>query len=214
MSSGASVTTWIGLLEMGQLDAAQRLWERYFQRLVNYSRGRLGGVNTRVEDEEDIAISAFSSFCEAVATKRIPQLNGREDLWRVLVMIAAGKAVDLRRRQTALKRAQPNPVQPGSNRELDMVALEDIVGAEPDPAFAAQVAEEFQALLAMLNDETLKEVALLKLEGQTNEEIAERLKCSPRTVTRQVAEIRKKWESRIDFGDGPGLPNEGGSALE
>lgn len=211
MGNSASVTTWIGLLEMGQLEAAQRLWERYFHRLVNYSRGRLAGVNTRIEDEEDIAISAFSSFCEAVATKRIPQLNGREDLWRVLVMIAAGKAVDLRRRQSALKRA--SPIQPGDKRQLDMVALEDIVGSEPDPAFAAQVAEEFQALLSMLNDESLKEIALLKLEGQTNDEIAKHLNCSARTITRQVAEIRKKWESRIDFGDGPQLPNEGGSAL-
>ncbi len=82
-----------------------------------------------------------------------------------------------------------------------MIALEEVIGQEPDPAFAAQVAEEFEHLLRDLGDEKLREIEILKLEGQTNDEIAEKLGCSARTVSRQVGEIRKKWEARMDVGD-------------
>jgi DNA-directed RNA polymerase specialized sigma24 family protein len=36
-------------------------------------------------------------------------------------------------------------------------------------------------------------VALLKLEGFSNEEIARSLDCSLRTVERKLEEIRKRW---------------------
>jgi DNA-directed RNA polymerase specialized sigma24 family protein len=72
-------------------------------------------------------------------------------------------------------------------------AREEVIGTEPDPAFAVQIADEFQVLLARLTDDRLREIALLKLDGYTNEEIAERLHCSPRSVTRRLTVIRRVW---------------------
>ena len=40
----------------------------------------------------------------------------------------------------------------------------------------------------------VKEVALLKMEGLSNEEIAAELSCTTRTVERKLAQIRRKWE--------------------
>lgn len=197
MSSSGSVTTWIGLLEKGDEDAAQRLWERYFSRLLEFARGRLRGQSTRVLDEEDLALSAFFTFCRAAAGKRVPQVNNRDDLWRTLVLITAGKAIDWRRRQQSLKRGGgrlPANDLPGS-RPDDFAMLENVIGAEPDPAFAAQLAEEFQLLMDRLADDRLRELALLKLEGYSNEEIAEKLACSLRTVTRRLTVIRRIWET-------------------
>lgn len=56
-----------------------------------------------------------------------------------------------------------------------------------------QVAEQCQRLLDGLGDETLRTVALRKMEGYSNDEIAAQLECAPRTVTRKLRRIRVLW---------------------
>jgi DNA-directed RNA polymerase specialized sigma24 family protein len=56
------------------------------------------------------------------------------------------------------------------------------------------VADEFQALLNQLSDEDLRTIALRKLEGFTNDEIAAQLGCTVRTVGRRLSLIRSLWE--------------------
>ena len=65
---------------------------------------------------------------------------------------------------------------------------------EPTPVFAAQVAEECRRLLSILNDGELRELAIWKMEGFTNEEIAGKIDRSIPTVERKLARIRKLWE--------------------
>src|SRR5262245_48701755 len=179
----SSVTTWIGLLKTGQDEAAQRLWERFFPRLLEVARAKLRGLPRRATDEEDVALSAFHTLCRAATLGRVPQLNNREDLWRTLVLITSGKAVDQKRHQLAQKRGG---VPPGAaDADSELAVLEEVVGKEPDPAFAALVAEQCELLLRRLDDDEMRQIALLKLEGYTTEEIAERLQCSPRTVKRR-----------------------------
>ena len=73
-----------------------------------------------------------------------------------------------------------------------------VLGREPTPEFAAQVAEQCEQLMELLDDPSLRVVALLKLESYTNEEIARSLDCALGTVGRKLARIRKHWESRGD----------------
>jgi DNA-directed RNA polymerase specialized sigma24 family protein len=56
------------------------------------------------------------------------------------------------------------------------------------------VGEECQRLLDALADEEARAVALFKMEGYTNEEIAQKLDCAPRTVERKLNLIRQLWE--------------------
>ena len=77
--------------------------------------------------------------------------------------------------------------------ESDEAVLEQVVGEEPTPEFAAQVAEQYQRLLDLLGDETLRRVAVAKMEGFTNDEIAERLGCSRSTVARKLETISVIW---------------------
>jgi RNA polymerase sigma factor (sigma-70 family) len=188
-----SVTTWIGMLRQGDGAAAQQLWQRYFGRLVEFARGKLQGTSRRAADEEDVALSAFHSFC--VAADRFPRLSNRQDLWQVLVMLTARKAFQERRRQRSQKRggqaSEPGlrcPT-PAADEELD-----EIVGTEPTPDFAVLVAEQFHTLLQALPDDDLRLIARLRLEEYTNAEIAARLQCSERTVERKLALIRGFWE--------------------
>jgi DNA-directed RNA polymerase specialized sigma24 family protein len=48
-------------------------------------------------------------------------------------------------------------------------------------------------LLGLLDDDSLRQIARLKLEGYTNEEIAERLGIVERTVERRLNRIRRQW---------------------
>jgi DNA-directed RNA polymerase specialized sigma24 family protein len=71
----------------------------------------------------------------------------------------------------------------------------ELAGREPDPAFAAEVAEECERLLARLGDDDLRSLAVRKMEGFTNEEIATQLGCSLATVERRLRLIRREWEA-------------------
>jgi hypothetical protein len=97
-----SVTTWIGELREGNSAAAQQLWERYYAQLLVFARRKLRGTPQREADEEDVALSAFHSFCQTAT--RFPRLNNRDDLWQILIMLTARKSSHQRRRQLALKR--------------------------------------------------------------------------------------------------------------
>jgi DNA-directed RNA polymerase specialized sigma24 family protein len=66
----------------------------------------------------------------------------------------------------------------------------------PDSAVAS--IEECQRLLQLLPDDTLRNVALLKLEGWKNREIAEKLRCVETTVERKLKGIRSLWERELN----------------
>src|SRR5262245_24152666 len=104
MSSEGSVTRWVTALKGGDLAAAQPLWERYYRRLVALARQRLQSARRRVADEEDVVQSAFHSFFEGVARGRFPQLGDRDNLWRLLVVITARKALDQIAHQHGIRR--------------------------------------------------------------------------------------------------------------
>jgi hypothetical protein len=63
MASEGSVTHWLGQLQAGDPAAAQQMWQRYFPRLVELARQKLRVALRRAADEEDVALSAFDSFC-------------------------------------------------------------------------------------------------------------------------------------------------------
>ena len=75
----------------------------------------------------------------------------------------------------------------------DVTGIEQIVGAEPTPDFAAQVAEQCEQLLTSLEDESLRAIARMKLEGYTNPEISEKIGVVERTVERRLRRIRREW---------------------
>ena len=87
-----SVSQWIDGLKAGDEAAAAKLWQRYFRRLVGLARKKLGDSPRRVADEEDVAISAFQSFCQRAKEDRFPDLLDRDDLWHLIVRITERKA--------------------------------------------------------------------------------------------------------------------------
>jgi len=199
-SPDGSVTIWLEQLKAGDADAVRPLWQEYFARLVAVARGRLRTSARVVADEEDVALSAFDSFCRGVEGGRFPRLDDRDDLWQVLFVITTRKATSLTRREGREKRGGGRVVQAsvlagGEESAADVLGL--VSAPEPTPAFAAQVADECRRLLAILVDGDLRQMAIWKMEGFTNEEIARKVDRSVPTVERKLARIRKLWEREV-----------------
>jgi DNA-directed RNA polymerase specialized sigma24 family protein len=190
MASDGSVTRLIGMLKEGDRDAAQRLWETYFQRLVGLARTRLAGAPSPVADAEDVALSAFDSFFRRAERGAFPVLEDRDDLWQLLFVLTVRKAIDLVRYHGRRSRGSGRVV---SLTDLEDLGAETVLGAEPSPELAAEMADECRRLLDLLPDATLRTVALWKMEGFTNGEIAARLGCVEKTVERKLRTIRDVW---------------------
>lgn len=188
MDPEQSITRLIGLARTGDPEAAERLWRAYFHRLVALARDRLVPAARRAADEEDVALSAFASFWAGARADRFPQLTDRTALWPLLVAITANKCTDLLRRETRQKR--------GAGAAPDASAIEDLIGREPSPDFACQVADLLAHLLARLDltgDPSLRHVAALRMRGLTQAEIAGELGYVRETVARKLRLVELCW---------------------
>jgi DNA-directed RNA polymerase specialized sigma24 family protein len=192
MSHDGSITRLISLIKAGDRAAAQPLWDAYFHRLVALARARLRGTRRSAADEEDVALSAFDSFWRRAELGEFPRLGDRDDLWELLFVLTVRKAIDLVRYQG---RARRGAGRVATLADLADWNLEAILGPEPTPELAVQLAEEYDLLLDRLGDESLRAVARWKMEGFSNREIAVQLGCVEHTVERKLRSIRRLWSA-------------------
>jgi DNA-directed RNA polymerase specialized sigma24 family protein len=198
MTSDGSVTYWITQFKAGDAAAAQHLFEGYSGPMVRLARDRLLGKSGRVRNEEDVALSAFASFCRGAEQGKFPQLTGRDNLWRLLVVITSRKAADELERAHRIKRGGGAVGGESAFADDKSTAgergIEQVAGTEPTPQIAVLMADVFERLLARLGDDTLRAVALWKMDGYSNEEIAAKLGRNLRTVERKLKVIRSLWQ--------------------
>jgi RNA polymerase sigma factor (sigma-70 family) len=189
-----SITGWYNSLQRGNQAAAAQLWERFAQRLIHLARLRLRPGRHQGADEEDAVLSAFDSFCRAAEQGKFPDLHDRDGLWQLLVAITLRKVSDQIVHERRQKRGGGAVL-----RETDLAgsgsSLEEIMSREPTPQMAAEMTEQCQRLLNLLDDDELRAIALAKLEGYTDYEVAERLGCARSTVQRRLKLIRSLWEA-------------------
>jgi len=141
-----------------------------------------------VYDEEDAAVSALNSLFRGMQTSRFPRLDDRHNFWRLLTLITKRKMRAQWRRESADRRSKPSPAV-----ITEEISIHDIISDDPTPDFVAQMMDETEHLLSKLDDERLRRIAVMKLDGLTNDEIAERLQCATRTVQRKMDLIRDQW---------------------
>ncbi len=199
MVDDSSVSGWIKQLVAGNTgEPVEKLWQRYFEKLVDLARLNLGRAARRAADEEDVALSAFGSFCAGAVEGKFPLLTDRDSLWRLLITITARKAYQLRLSDGRQKRGgnavldQAALAAPGGNGAGAM-ELDQFLSSEPTPEFAMLAREAYADLFRRLPDDQLRQVAQWKMEGYTNAEIAAKLGCAPRTVERRLLLIRALW---------------------
>ena len=193
-----SFRAWITRLQAGEDEATERLWEQYFRKLTTVAKSRLPEMRRRVFDEEDVALSALQSFCDGIRGGRFPRLGGEGNLWALLVLIAKRKAAHRIRDEMTKKRGGGN-LQGES--ALGQNGIHGFIADEPTAEFAIRMVEELDHLRELLKDEELERIALYRMQGLTNAEIAQEMNCVERTIDRRLALIRRIWVNSVDDGE-------------
>jgi DNA-directed RNA polymerase specialized sigma24 family protein len=192
MSDTGTITRCIRDLESGESSrrnmAAAELWEFFFADLMCYARRRLQAahVSRGAADEEDAAERAFTKVCRGIEGGRL-KLSSRIDLRKVLRSAATREVI------TLLHRSKRE-----AGRIGDDIALGQIADAAMPPELLLLAFEACQRLLELLENDTLKQIAIWKLAGYTNEAIRIQLGCSLATVERTLGHIRETWRRKWD----------------
>ncbi len=184
MPSEHSVTSWIAAVRTGDSLAAEQLWGRYFHQLMVQARRRMSNVSKGSYDEEDAALSTFHILCKKLNEGEYPSVSDRQELWQLMLKVLVRKIGTRVRYQAAAKRL-PNNIS-------SSISVEELPAATPQ-----EISQECFELIASLKDPNLERVALLKFEGYSNEEIAEKLQRTRRTIQRMLNLIRDLWEDEL-----------------
>ena len=203
MTSSEPITKWIEGLKEGDPEAAERLWQSYFGRIVSLAKRRLAGAKKAAADEEDVAVSTFKSLCMGAEAGRFPKLTDRDSLWALLMKIVAHKSTDLIRHENRKKRGGTGKAITDSCalEPRQAVPLSQIVEQRDSPEFDAEIGSQIELLMAKLDeakDPDLLFIAVAKMRGDSSAQVAEQLGCVRRTVERKVQLIRNIWEKEIN----------------
>lgn len=193
-----SITRWIDDLARGDQRevAARALADRYFDNVVRYAsrdllrRGALCSVN----DGEDAANEAFAKVFRGIESGQL-KLESRDDFLGVLKW--STKCV-------LINGLDGNPVVHAGERSPWDGDVRD-VHKKYSPDALVGVDDACRGLLGLL-DEGLQQVALLKLVGLTNGEVATKIGRTVTTVERKLDLIRTRWDSFDPGSPGVGRP--------
>lgn len=195
MQDSSSISEWIvGLRDSGDEIAALKLWERINPRVRELSHRWIQRIGMPVSfDEDDISISVFATFCDRLQSKLLPDLHDREGLWRLLILMTARKVNDYAKMARAKKRMSAT-----DNPDVALDNISELRDTAIEPSLEIMMQEQCQKMLKNLGDPVLESVVLLKMEGYSNTEIAERLQYSRRTIQRMLLLVKDIWGQYVD----------------
>ena len=186
MSEESSVTGWLSLVKQGDQDGMEKIYQRYFPQLVRLVGTKMWGNAQRVADGEDMALSAMDSFFRGAADGKFLDLADREELWNLLRTITFRKVCDWLQYLNRDRRIPPDRIQ--SPEELHQVTDPQLT-----PEMEVEIIDEVERLFRLL-DEDHRAAVRLRMEGYTDQQIADRLDVSLRTVQRMLNFVRKVWK--------------------
>lgn len=180
-------TQLINLLRDGDLVTARRFWEQFVPRLLGLARRTLAGHPRLNGFADDVVQSVFGSFFRRMRGQQFA-FHDRDDVWNLLAVMTVRKARQTIRRENADKRGGGRIV---NQADVSTTSPSELV----DPS---QLGPEFdlhaEEMLIGLPEE-LRTVAVLRLMGHTNPEIARHLDWTVRKVERKLQLIRLTWET-------------------
>lgn len=182
-SNLGSVTVWLRQLPAGEHEAQEMVFRRYQSELVGYAAYRLRQLGVCLVEAEDIAQEVFMNFFRRTSVGQMLNLDDRETLWLKLQRICGDRVKDARRKRSLATESAIDSIEHQSLAGLAAVA---------DQHFDECILSIEHSLLHRYLTERspdLPEIASLRMQGYTIDEIAEQLRMAPRTVDRRIAWI-------------------------
>lgn len=179
--------------QAGDEQAAEAIFHRYIDRLIQLAGRRLSEKMRRRLGPEDIVQSVFRSFFDKAQEGRF-SLERAGDLWRLLATITKHKLLKKAEHHRQQKRAisREEALAPGD----DGAGPAEMFAVEPTDVEGVALADEVEAMMHDL-DETQRTMLELRLQGQGIPEIAESVARSERTVRRFLGSLRDQLEERL-----------------
>ncbi len=187
-------------LVAGDNQAIGELWNNYFEQLSRVAKKQIGNVPRRAFDEEDVVVSVFECLRKGAQDGRFAEMLDRNELWKLLVTITRQKAIDRVRRELADKRGggiTRGESAFGETEQNVNYGINELLGDTPTPDSLVEMEEEKNRLLAILRDDSLRQVTVLRMQGYNQKEIADQLGVTSRTIQRKFDLIRNAWQSQL-----------------
>jgi RNA polymerase sigma-70 factor (ECF subfamily) len=181
------------LAQSGDRDAFEKIFARYSERLIRLARLRISErLASRIE-AEDVVQSVFRTFFGRMRNRRFG-FEEESDLWKLLVSMTLNKLRNKVDWHTAAKR----DVRAEHSIDADRQALPsafDADGQSPSPSAVIAFLDLLEDFMSRLRD-TDRRILELRLDGYSQQEIAQEMGCTERTVRRVLERIRALAEER------------------
>lgn len=184
-SSIGSVTVWVKQLPAGDLAAQEAIFRRYQEPLVCYAAFRLKQLGVRATEADDIAQEVFMGLFRRTGDGKMPNLIDRDDLWLKLRRICGDRVKDARRKRTLATESAL-----GDGVDVSVVGLANVAEQHFDDCVLTLEHGLLQHYLRQRSPD-LPEIASLRMQGYSIDQIAEKLQLPPRTVDRRVQWINE-----------------------
>ncbi|MFM7562802.1 MAG: ECF-type sigma factor [Planctomycetota bacterium] len=199
MDSSDDLSSSLGELLNKAPQEAEAIWAEFFPRMLKLAKVKLGGMQLRTFDEEDVALSAMNSFFRGKNDGRFERLDSRDEMWRLLATITVRKVTSQRRKAMADKRGAgairgESIFFNSANADSSMIAgLGNFSDDRLLPDTTEEILKNCEHLLEKLDDEKLRRTAIMRLEGFSNQEISDELGCSVARTKQRLQRIRELW---------------------
>lgn len=183
-------------LRRGESDAVGEFCRRYGPMIERLAERRLSAPLKRRIGAEDVAQSVCRTFVRRAGEGEF-ELSEGGGLWGLLCAIALTKIREqtrfhLRQKRSLRDERHLDSVAPGGERKMPETSNSD-----PTPDATAEVADMFDKLVAEFDEEE-RRILELKLQDYTQEEIAERMQCSDRTIRRFLKRVQDRLSRMLD----------------
>lgn len=188
--------SWVRRLAKGDPEVVEEFWGEYGARLQGLASEYLTTRLYRRVGPEDVVQSVCRTFLRRAQIGQF-QLTDSESLWRLLCAITLTKVREKARFHRRQKRSfdRERHFEPAAGDsggpELQPEA------PQPTPAEAVEFADQLDQLLSGMDEEERRLVEL-KLEQFTNQEIADKLGCSERTVRRILKRVQRRLRRLLE----------------
>lgn len=169
----------------GDEEAARQLYERYVDRLLAVARRRIGERLARRVDADDIVQSAFRTFFRRAREGKFV-LSERDDLCKLLTRITLNKTLRQANHHRAARRDVNRDNQAGPESEE---AVARVLAKGPTPEAICAFMDELEHFFSRLRPQD-RQILMLRMDGHTTAEIAQRLGTYERDVYRLLERIR------------------------
>jgi len=201
-SVDVTVKKMIGDVRDKNTQAEQEFFDYFAPRIERVCARVLGSLPNRagaIVSPESKAISAMRSLMTGLQKGRFGELSDESGLLRLLITIATRKCRDAQRAHFAQSRGAGKLVRPSDFVDEDGTGdgFECLGRIMETPLFEVEMQERCERLMGMLSAKD-QIIAQKRLEGYTEEEIADLIGMGRRSVQLHIKKIREIWSCMLE----------------